>query len=354
VASELPAVEALSDVEVERDLLLERCEDLNDRLALLSLERQEIAPAAGPSRSQWLELESVVASRFVWWRRPSTFGWMASVAALFWLWNGADGARVLAQEQVADLVEEHRDVRGQFTNRLGEWRDQAIDTQEALAQERRAATRDRTLFDERLRDAHGQAESARAMVREDRLRFEGDRLRWSGLLEDTQETLGLKDAAWQASVAWNADQQAAFRLESAARDADLKAERQRSAEADLARRERQAQEQAKQVALIGALEGQVGAAQAQSSKFRGELERMGAMADKQEARIAAGLERMEQMQATQDARAQEEQARVMLSSQLGGFGDWLVLWAPRLHAGALVGARAPDSGGRTDDHEGPN
>lgn len=352
-APDPPGAEALLQLRAERDDLLERCEDLDDRLALLALERQEVAPLGSSSRSQWLELESVVASRFVWWRRPSTLGWMASVAALFWLWNGADDARVLAQERVVDVVEEHRAVRGQFTDQLAEWRDQARDSREVLSQERRDANRDRTLFDERLQDAHGRAESAGAMVREERLRFEGDRLRWSDLLEDTQRTLGLRDAAWRASVASNEDQQAAFRAELAARDAHLREERERSARGDLLRREREAQDQARQAALIEALEGQLGTAQVQSSQFRGELDRMGALADQREARITEGLARMERMQAAQDARIQEAEAQDRIRTQLGELGHWLVLWTPRLHTGALAGARASVSGGRADGDEDP-
>ncbi|HIF40018.1 MAG TPA: hypothetical protein EYQ74_02820 [Planctomycetes bacterium] len=352
-APDPPIAHALLQLKAERDGLLERCEDLDDRLALLALERQDVAPTGSPSRSQWLELESVVASRFVWWRRPSTLGWMASFVALFWLWNGADAARILAQERVVDIVEEHRAVRGQFTGQLAEWRDEARGTQVVLAQERRDAARDRTLFDERLQGAHAQADRASAMVREERLRFEGDRLGWSSLLEDTQQTLGLRDAAWRAAVASNEDQQAVFRSELAARDADLREERERSARGDLLRREVEAQDQVKRAELIEALEGQIGAAQAQSSQFKGELDRMGALADQQEARITEGLGRMERMQAEHDARLQEAEARDRLQMQLGELGHWLVLWAPRLRMGALLGARASDSVRRADDHEDP-
>jgi hypothetical protein len=278
---------------------------------------------------------------------------MASVAALFWLWNGADDARILAQERVVDIVDEHRSVRGQFTAQLADWRVQARDTQEVLAQERRDAARDRALFDERIQDAHGQADRASAMVREERLRFEGDRLRWSDLLEDTQRTLGLRDAAWRSAVATNEDQQAVFRSELVARDADLREERERHARGDLLRREGEAQDQARQAALIEALEGQLGVAQAQSSQFSGDLERMGALSDRQEARIAEALERMEQMQVAQDSRSQEAEARLRIQSQLGDLGDWLVLWAPRLHAGVLLGARTPDNRGQSDGREAP-
>ena len=342
VAPEQPAVGELQELRTERDQLLERCADLDERVAVLALERRELSPAGGPSRSQWLELESVVANRFVWWRRPATLGWMVSVGALFWLWCGAEEARILAKDQVVGLIEEHREVRGQFLRQLGEWRDDAVDTQEALAHERRAAARDRTLFDERLSDAQGHADDARAVVREDRLRFEGERLRWSGVLEETQQALGQRDAAWRASLAINGDQQAAFRVELAARDAELREERERNARDDLVRRERETEEHAKQGVLIEALEGQLGVAQAHTSRFTGELERMGVLADEQEARITAGLERMEQMQAARDAQAKEAEVRARIRTQLGGLGRWLVLWAPRLHAGALGAARTDD------------
>ncbi len=350
---EPPAGEALLQLRAERDQLLERCEDLDGRLTLLALERQEVAAAGSPSRSQWLELESVVARRFVWWRRPSTLGWMASVAALFWLWTGADDARILAQDQVVGVVQEHRLVREQFTAQLSEWRDEARGTQEVLAQERRDAARDRTLFDERLQDSHGQAESARVIVREERLRFEVDRSRWSDLLEDTQRTLGVRDEAWRAAVASNETQQVAFQVELAARDDVLREERERDAKRDLERREREAQDQARQAALIEALEGQIVAAQAQSSLFKGDLDRMGALADQQEARISEGLERMEQMQLAQDRRLQEAEMRFRIRSQLGDLGHWLALWGPRLHVEALLGARTNGARGPADEPEGP-
>lgn len=348
-----PDSEALVQLIAERDRLLERCEDLDDRLSLLASERHHVASVGSPSRSQWSELESVVASRFVWWRRPSTLGWMASVAALFWLWNGADDARILAQERVVAIVEEHRTVRGQFTDQLADWRDQARDTQQVLAQERRDASRDRTLFDGRLQDAHDQAERVSAIVREERLRFEGDRLRWSDVLEESQHTLELRDSAWRAAVASNDEQQAAFQAERVRRDAEQREERERQARGDLVRREREAQDQARQAALIEALEGQLNLAQAQSSQFRGELDRMGALADQQEARIAEGLEQMEQMQLAQDARSAEAEARQRIQSQLGELGGWLVLWAPRLHRGALLGARTAGTRGPSDEREAP-
>ena len=350
---EPPAGEALLQLRAERDQLLERCDDLDGRLTLLALERQEVAAAGSPSRSQWLELESVVARRFVWWRRPSTLGWMASVAALFWLWTEADDARILAQDQVVGVVQEHRLVREQFTAQLSEWRDEARGTQEVLAQERRDAARDRTLFDERLQDSHGQAESARVIVREERLRFEVDRSRWSDLLEDTQRTLGVRDEAWRAAVASNETQQVAFQVELAARDDVLREERVRNARRDLERREREAQDQARQAALIEALEGQIVAAQAQSSLFKGDLDRMGALADQQEARISEGLERMEQMQLAQDRRLQEAEMRFRIRSQLGDLGHWLALWGPRLHVEALLGARTRGARGPADEPEGP-
>jgi hypothetical protein len=278
---------------------------------------------------------------------------MASVAALFWLWTGADDARILAQDQVVGVVQEHRLVREQFTAQLSEWRDEARGTQEVLAQERRDAARDRTLFDERLQDSHGQAESARVIVREERLRFEVDRSRWSDLLEDTQRTLGVRDEAWRAAVASNETQQVAFQVELAARDDVLREERVRNARRDLERREREAQDQARQAALIEALEGQIVAAQAQSSLFKGDLDRMGALADQQEARISEGLERMEQMQLAQDRRLQEAEMRFRIRSQLGDLGHWLALWGPRLHVEALLGARTRGARGPADEPEGP-
>jgi hypothetical protein len=154
-------------------------------------------------------------------------------------------------------------------------------------------------------------------------------------------------------VATNEDQQAVFRSELVARDADLREERERHARGDLLRREGEAQDQARQAALIEALEGQLGVAQAQSSQFSGDLERMGALSDRQEARIAEALERMEQMQVAQDSRSQEAEARLRIQSQLGDLGDWLVLWAPRLHAGVLLGARTPDNRGQSDGREAP-
>ena len=80
---------------------------------------------------------------------------------------------------------------------------------------------------------------------------------------------------------------------------------------------------------------------------------MGALADQQEARIAEGLEQMEQMQLAQDARSEEAQARQRIQSQLGELGGWLVLWAPRLHAGALLGARTAGTRGPSDEREAP-
>jgi hypothetical protein len=334
--------QALLELRQERDQLLERCSDLDGRLALQSVERQEMRPLGAPTQGQWLELESLVARRFVWWRRPATLGWVASVAILVWLWDGADDDRVLAQERMVETLSEHRLAREQFSGQLAQWRDQARETQGVLDQERRSATLDRSRFDERLREAHSQAEKIGGMVREDRLLFEGDRLQWAALLEDSQRALDRRDSAWQVEVRRSEDQQALLRRELATRDEKLRAERERNARADLARREQEEQTQARQAALVQALEGQLQAARSQSEQFQGDLQHMGALQADQEARIATGLERLEQMRAAQEARFRDEQWRAQVQSRFSTLGRWFAGWAPRIQQEVLKGARTPE------------
>jgi len=267
---------------------------------------------------------------------------------LAWLWNGAEGDRELAQERLNFTLGQQQLARDRLTAQVGEWREQARVTKLELDRDRQAAAMERTRFEERVLAAHTAAQDAHGQVREERVRFEGDRQRWEDLLAESQRDLRSQGALWRTEIENSAEQQQHFQAELAKRDQARREDQARAAQADNARAMREAESRDQQVILVTELKGQVQASRLQTEQLQEELQRMTSLQDEQEARIAAGLAQWEQLRADESARERALALRVGAKS----LGQWLVLWFPRIHGAAVQRARATQGVGGDEDSEG--